>query len=462
MQITFYGATREVTGSCYLVKAGKYRILVECGLFQGAAEHERHNQDDFPFHPKDIDAVILTHAHLDHSGRIPKLVKQGFTGPIYTHPATLDLCSILFADAAYLMEREAEWENRDRRKNHEREIEPLYTRDEARYALQFFTTVEYGHPVELLDGVTLTLRDAGHILGSATAELQIQHDGQRKKIVFTGDLGYVGAPILRDPEPVPEADLVVMESTYGDRLHRPWQDTWNEMGTIFKQAKSAQGNILIPSFTVGRTQELLYAFSQHFDEWGLGDWQIFLDSPMAIEATRIYERHSRIYDQQACNWYRQNPHAFQLPNLTLSDSNDDSMRINEIVSGAIIIAGSGMCNGGRIKHHLKHNIWRENAHVMIVGFQAAGTIGRALVDGARIIRLWGKETQVKARIHTVGGLSAHADQDGLAQWYGQIKDTPPVVLVHGEAEAMDQLAQRLHKQFNIDVTQAQFGQTVLI
>lgn len=462
MQITFYGATREVTGSCYLVKAGKYRILVECGLFQGAAEHERHNQDDFPFHPKDIDAVILTHAHLDHSGRIPKLVKQGFTGPIYTHPATLDLCSILFADAAYLMEREAEWENRDRRKNHEREIEPLYTRDEARYALQFFTTVEYGHPVELLDGVTLTLRDAGHILGSATAELQIQHDGQRKKIVFTGDLGHVGAPILRDPEPVPEADLVVMESTYGDRLHRPWQDTWNEMGTIFKQAKSAQGNILIPSFTVGRTQELLYAFSQHFDEWGLGDWQIFLDSPMAIEATRIYERHSRIYDQQACNWYRQNPHAFQLPNLTLSDSNDDSMRINEIVSGAIIIAGSGMCNGGRIKHHLKHNIWRENAHVMIVGFQAAGTIGRALVDGARIIRLWGKETQVKARIHTVGGLSAHADQDGLAQWYGQIKDTPPVVLVHGEAEAMDQLAQRLHKQFNIDVTQAQFGQTVLI
>lgn len=462
MQITFYGATREVTGSCYLVKAGKYRILVECGLFQGAAEHERHNQDDFPFHPKDIDAVILTHAHLDHSGRIPKLVKQGFTGPIYTHPATLDLCSILFADAAYLMEREAEWENRDRRKNHEREIEPLYTRDEARYALQFFTTVEYGHPVELLDGVTLTLRDAGHILGSATAELQIQHDGQRKKIVFTGDLGHVGAPILRDPEPVPEADLVVMESTYGDRLHRPWQDTWNEMGSIFKQAKSAQGNILIPSFTVGRTQELLYAFSQHFDEWGLGDWQIFLDSPMAIEATRIYERHSRIYDQQACNWYRQNPHAFQLPNLTLSDSNDDSMRINEIVSGAIIIAGSGMCNGGRIKHHLKHNIWRENAHVMIVGFQAAGTIGRALVDGARIIRLWGKETQVKARIHTVGGLSAHADQDGLAQWYGQIKDTPPVVLVHGEAEAMDQLAQRLHKQFNIDVTQAQFGQTVLI
>lgn len=462
MQITFYGATREVTGSCYLVKAGKYRILVECGLFQGAAEHERHNQDDFPFHPKDIDAVILTHAHLDHSGRIPKLVKQGFTGPIYTHPATLDLCSILFADAAYLMEREAEWENRDRRKNHEREIEPLYTRDEARYALQFFTTVEYGHPVELLDGVTLTLRDAGHILGSATAELQIQHDGQRKKIVFTGDLGHVGAPILRDPEPVPEADLVVMESTYGDRLHRPWQDTWNEMGTIFKQAKSAQGNILIPSFTVGRTQELLYAFSQHYDEWGLGDWQIFLDSPMAIEATRIYERHSRIYDQQACNWYRQNPHAFQLPNLTLSDSNDDSMRINEIVSGAIIIAGSGMCNGGRIKHHLKHNIWRENAHVMIVGFQAAGTIGRALVDGARIIRLWGKETQVKARIHTVGGLSAHADQDGLAQWYGQIKDTPPVVLVHGEAEAMDQLAQRLHKQFNIDVTQAQFGQTVLI
>ena len=462
MQITFYGATREVTGSCYLVKAGKYRILVECGLFQGAAEHERHNQDDFPFHPKDIDAVILTHAHLDHSGRIPKLVKQGFTGPIYTHPATLDLCSILFADAAYLMEREAEWENRDRRKNHEREIEPLYTRDEARYALQFFTTVEYGHPVELLDVVTLTLRDAGHILGSATAELQIQHDGQRKKIVFTGDLGHVGAPILRDPEPVPEADLVVMESTYGDRLHRPWQDTWNEMGSIFKQAKSAQGNILIPSFTVGRTQELLYAFSQHFDEWGLGDWQIFLDSPMAIEATRIYERHSRIYDQQACNWYRQNPHAFQLPNLTLSDSNDDSMRINEIVSGAIIIAGSGMCNGGRIKHHLKHNIWRENAHVMIVGFQAAGTIGRALVDGARIIRLWGKETQVKARIHTVGGLSAHADQDGLAQWYGQIKDTPPVVLVHGEAEAMDQLAQRLHKQFNIDVTQAQFGQTVLI
>jgi metallo-beta-lactamase family protein len=251
-----------------------------------------------------------------------------------------------------------------------------------------------------------------------------------------------------------------MESTYGDRQHRPWDETWREMGEIISGARSDQGNILIPAFAVGRTQELLYVFSHYFDAWGLGDWQIFLDSPMAIEATEVYARHAKVYDARARAWYEQNRNAFRLPNLRISRTNEDSTQINRIRSGAIVIAGSGMCTGGRITHHLKHNVWRRQTHVMIVGFQAAGTLGRALVDGAHHIRVWGETIEVNAAIHTVGGLSAHADQDGLINWYREIAGHPPVVLVHGEPEAMEPLAQRLHREFSARVTQPIFGQSI--
>ncbi|MBU1395950.1 MAG: MBL fold metallo-hydrolase [Gammaproteobacteria bacterium] len=462
MDISFYGATQEVTGSCFLLRVGGQRILVECGLIQGSSEHERHNRDPFPFAPREIDAVVLTHAHLDHSGRLPLLVKQGYAGAIFTHRATVDLCAIMLEDAAYLNEKFAERENRRNPNEDQAEITPLYTRDDARATQNLFVPMEYGVRTEIGKGVWLTLRDAGHILGSATAELDLSEGDQRRKLVFSGDLGHRGAPILRDPQPVEEADLVVMESTYGDRLHRPWEATWQEMGEILSGAKSGQGNILVPAFTVGRTQELLYVFSRHFEEWGLGDWRIFLDSPMAIKATEVYDHHARVYDERARQWHAGSREPFQLPNLTLSQTGDDSMQINEIHSGAIVIAGSGMCTGGRIMHHLKRNLWRENAHVMIVGFQARGTLGRALVDGAKNIRLWGEEIEVKAHIHTVGGLSAHADQEGLVQWYRQIKGRPHVVLVHGEPEAMNQLEQRLVSELQAKVSQAVFRQTMAL
>ncbi|MGD2119943.1 MAG: MBL fold metallo-hydrolase [Chromatiales bacterium] len=463
MQIEFFGATREVTGSCYLVSVGGQRLLVECGLVQGSRQHERHNEDDFPFDIDDIDAVVLTHAHLDHSGRLPLLVKRGYRGPIYAQNATVDLCAIMFEDAGYLNEKDAQWENNKRQRKGLQLVEPLYTRKDAREAFELFQSLHYGETTEILPGVKLTLHDAGHILGSSIAVLQLSEGDQSRQLVFSGDLGHHGAPILRDPAIIKQADLVVMESTYGDRLHRSWDETWSEMGEIISSARSEKGNILIPAFSVGRTQELLYVFKQYYDDWGIGDWEVFLDSPMGIEATEVYARHARAYDEQATALYNhEGAKPFDLPNLHLSRSSQDSMKINQISNGAIIIAGSGMCTGGRIKHHFKHNIWREQTHVLIVGFQARGTLGRALVDGARHIRLWGETVSVQANIHTIGGLSAHADQHGLLDWYGHFEHQPRVALVHGEPEAMDTLAQQLQQQYRAEVIKPEFQQKLVL
>lgn len=455
VRIEFFGATGEVTGSCYLLHANGHRVLVECGLIQGAAGHERHNRDEFPFDVAALDAVVLTHAHLDHSGRLPLLMARGYRGAIYTHRATVDLCAVLLLDAAHLGEKDAEWENRKRERKGLVPVEPLYSVEQARQTLPLLRALDYDQPREILPGVRLTLRDAGHILGSASVEFAVQGGERTRRIVFSGDLGHAGAPILRDPAPVPAADLVVLESTYGDRLHRPWDATWNELGDILSAARG--GNILIPAFAVGRTQELLYVFARHFKDWQLGRWQIFLDSPMAIEATEIYERHAAVHDREA-----RATTLFNLPNLRLSRTSEESALINRIRSGAIIIAGSGMCTGGRIRHHLKHNIWRRETQVLIVGFQAAGTLGRSLVDGARHIRLWGETMRVNAQVHTVGGLSAHADQAGLLDWYRQIPGRPPVVLVHGEPGAMGVLAERLAAGGASAVTQACRGESIVV
>lgn len=458
MRVTVHGAAREVTGSCYLVEVRGYRLLVECGLIQGPAAQEKRNRDPFPFEASGIDAVVLTHAHLDHSGRLPLLMARGFDGPIWTHRATTELAAVLLQDAAFLAARDAEIENRKRERKGLMPVEPLYSVEQAKQTLRLFRPLDYDNPVEILPGLGLTLRDAGHILGSASAELAAEVDGRMRRLVFSGDLGHRGAPILRDPAPVPQADLVFLESTYGDRLHRPWDDTWRELGEIISRARG--GNILIPAFAVGRTQELLYVFARHFREWGLGAWQIFLDSPMAIEATAIYSRYESEHDTEARALAGRHRNLFALPNLRLSRTGEDSMLINRIRSGAIIVAGSGMCTGGRIRHHLKHNVWRPEAHVLIVGFQAAGTLGRSLVDGARNVRLWGETMRVNAKIHTVGGLSAHADQAGLVDWYRQIAGRPPVALVHGEPVAMDGLAGQLRAERAARVSQPALGESL--
>ena len=462
MNIQFFGATHEVTGSCYLVTVGDSRLLVECGLVQGSHEHERHNSDEFPFSIKDIDAVVLTHAHIDHSGRLPLLVKRGFTGKIYSHSATVDLCAVMLEDSGYLNEKNALWENKKRERKGLELVEPVYTKEEAKQAQNHFNPLEYNQTKEILPGIKLTLRDAGHIIGSAIAELELTEGSHTRKIVFSGDLGHKNAPILRDPDKIAHADLVVMESTYGDRLHRDWQNTLQEIGEIIGNANSSKGNILIPAFTVGRTQELLYLLNQHYDEWNIKSWDIFLDSPMGIKATEIYANHAEIYDKNARKIKHQHGKLFNLPNLHFSESTEYSMKINRIKSGAIIIAGSGMCTGGRIKHHLKHNIWRSHSHVLIIGFQAKGTLGRSLVDGAKRIFLWGEEIQVKAKIHTVGGLSAHADQQELLDWYSNFENQPQVALVHGEPKAMDSLQGKLADEFGCKVFQADYKQIVTL
>lgn len=443
MDIQFLGAAREVTGSCHMVHCGDRRLLVDCGLIQGAPADEARNRAPFPFDLTAIDAVVLTHAHLDHSGRLPLLVKAGYRGPIYTHRATCELCHIMLQDAASLIEKDAERENRRRLRQGKRLVEPLYTRNDAEKAVRQFKALDYDIEQKILPGIQARLQDAGHILGSAIVELWLEENGQRRKLVFSGDLGHAGAPILHNPEVIREADLVVLESTYGDREHRSWDATLAELREVFHAAGRSEGNILIPAFAIDRSQELLYLFKRYAKEWGIDRWSVFLDSPMAIEATEVYARHWKLFNAETTRRRKKDGGTFDMPNLHFSRTAAQSMAINRVRAGAIIIAGSGMCTGGRIRHHFKHNLWRESCHIIFVGFQAQGTLGRQLVDGAKTVRLWDESIRVAAQIHTIGGLSAHADQSGLMNWYRNFATRPTVALVHGESKPMEALAQKL-------------------
>lgn len=460
MKIQFWGAAEEVTGSCMLVTSGKRKILLDCGLFQGTRKEELRNTQGFPFNPSDVDAVILSHAHIDHSGRLPLLLKAGFKGKIYTHRASRDLCHILLQDSAYLNEKDADVENRKRVRKGLKKIEPLYSRQDARKVMRKFKGLEYNEIHELYPEIKFRLRDAGHILGSAIVELWLNEAGENRKITFSGDLGHADIPILRNPQFIDESDWVIMETTYGDRCHRRMPETINEIGEIIHSARRDGGNILIPAFAVGRTQEILYIFAKYRDRWQLDQWNIFLDSPMAIETTDIYLGYQDLYDKEAIQLIKNKTIDNVLPGLHISRTPNQSMQLNKIKSGAIIIAGSGMCTGGRIKHHLKHNIWKRECHLMIVGFQARGTLGRALVDGAKRIRLWGETINVNANIHTVGGLSAHADQHGLLQWYSRFRGNPRLILAHGEKEAMTSFYEKLNSGQRSRTLIPQYGDEV--
>lgn len=446
MEIEFYGATRRVTGSCHILRAAGYTVLLDCGLVQGSRDVEALNREPFPFDPAEIDAVVLSHGHIDHSGRLPLLVSRGFKGPIYTHHGTIELCRILLRDSASLAENDA----RFMRKHGQRDAEPLYTVDDAQRCVRQMEGVRYGERREILPGIAVTLLDAGHILASAFVKLEVTEGESTRTLVFSGDLGQFDSPILNDPDVIGNADVVLVESTYGDRLHRDFDSTVAEIGQIIETSCRECGNILIPAFSIGRSQELLYLFGEHYHEWELEKWQVFLDSPMAIEASRIYWHHEELWDEEA-RLFRQNVRKMPpVGNLHLTGRVEESMKINDISQGAIIIAGSGMCNGGRILHHLKRNIERPECHIIITGFQAEGTLGREIVEGRKEVRLHGRSYRVRAQLHTIGGLSAHGDRSDLLRWLKSWEGSPQVMIVHGEEGVKESFKGFLRDELSVE------------
>lgn len=459
MKINIHGAAEEVTGSCSEIQVNQSRILVDCGLIQGSWKHEKRNAEPFPFEPSEIDALILTHAHIDHSGRLPLLVKSGFTGPIYCHKANRELLEILLLDSAYLQEKEAEWNNRKRLRKGLSEIEPLYTREDVPAVLRQLQLVEYGEKVLINKDASFQLRNAGHILGSSHIEFYAHEGGKQKTIIFSGDIGNPGAPIQQDPDIGGSPDLVIMESTYGNRNHISWEDSVSELKEAIIHAAQDGGNVLIPAFAVGRTQTILHYFAKHYDDWQLDKWKIFLDSPMAIKVTEAYERYGYLYKKDTQPLWSKGALCRYLPNLHFTADTKESIALNSIKSGAIIIAGSGMMTGGRIKHHMKHNLWRSQCDLIITGFQPEGTVGRRIVDGAPFVKLWGESVRVSASVHTIGGLSAHAGQRDLLRWYQKFNNAPPLILNHGSASTIEEFKSFLQQHTSSDISIAKRGQT---
>ena len=417
MNLTFLGAAGEVTGSCYLVDTGKTKFLVDCGMFQGRGAGRRNGR--FRFDPRAISFVLLSHAHIDHSGLLPRLVAAGFTGPIYATRATCDLLGVMLPDSGHLQEREAE---------HERRV-PLYTEEDARRSLHRLEPVQYDAEVRPAPEVRCTFRDAGHILGSSILEMQLG----RTRLVFSGDLGQPGNPVVEDPTPVRSADLLLVESTYGDRDHKSLVQTLDELAyAITDTLASRKGNVVIPAFAVGRTQDILHYLAQLRREKRVPDMQVYVDSPLALAATRITLKHATLPP---------------LDNVRFTESLEESMRINSVRSGAVIISASGMCEGGRIRHHLRYNLSRPECSIVFAGFQAAGTLGRRIVDGAKTVRLFGEEYSVRARVFTIGGLSAHADRTALLGWLSGFKRPPRQTwIVHGESVPAHALRDELKRR----------------
>ncbi len=447
MKLSFHGADRSVTGSCHLLECQGKRILIDCGLYQGGRELNEENRELFGFEPESIDFLLLTHAHLDHCGRIPLLVKEGFQGEIITTAASRELARLVMLDAAHLQEEEAEWKARKaaRRGRRSEEITPLYTTLDALNSLDYFgRTAEYDKSLSLANGIDAIFFDAGHILGSASIFLQL-NDGERvKNILFSGDLGYSNRAILRDPVSPPKAQTVVMETTYGNRLHKRLQPSVDELFEAINDTFQRGGNVIIPSFALERSQEIIYYLREGREAGKLpGAMQVFLDSPMAISATEIFRRHPECYDEATRALFCDGRAPFDFPGLHFTRQTADSMALNRVRGGVVIIAGSGMCTGGRVRHHLKHHLWREDSSIVFVGFAAYGTLARRIVDGAEQVKLLGEEVNVRAKIYTIGGFSAHADRDELLNWHRNTGHPDRTFLVHGEEEAMRVFASHL-------------------
>lgn len=470
MRLGFLGAAGEVTGSCTLVEAGNARFLVDCGMFQGGREARQKNQKalNFGFDVRKIDFVLLTHAHIDHSGLLPRLSMLGYRGPVYATQATIDLLEVLLPDSAHIQEKEAEWQLRHRRRGgkDERGVQPpLYTVAQALASLKLLRPVNYGQPEKTAENVNVIYRDAGHILGSASLEVIVTGEGKPRHLVFSGDLGMYDRPVLCDPAPSPvEADVLLIESTYGDRLHRSLPETEDEIVAAFERTRAAKGNLIIPAFAVGRTQEIIYMLADLVRRKRLSPLKVYVDSPMANAATRITLANQDLLDpetRELIAWLKAHPKQM---NLELVADVERSIALNDIRSGAVIISASGMCEAGRIKYHLRENLPRSECSILIAGFQAAGTLGRRLVDGARLVHIFGQPVPVRARIYTVGGLSAHADQSALLKWLGGFHSAPGhTFVVHGEAGASANFKRAIEGQLGwTDVQLPQPGEFVTL
>lgn len=466
MKITFLGAAQQVTGSCYLIETGEVKFLVDCGMFQGGREADRLNSQAFKFNPKDIAFVLLTHAHIDHSGLLPRLVAAGFTGRIYTTTATADLLGVMLPDSAHIQEIEANRANRPREeklnKKHKLSPEavPLYTIIDAEICLGRLAPVSYDTQISPHSSVSCSFRDAGHILGSAIIEVYVTEGATQTKLVFSGDLGQPGRPILRDPTVIDDADILFIESTYGDRLHKDLPSTTDEfVHAINDTLHRKKGNVIIPAFAVGRTQEIIYYIHELTRQGRLKNLNVYVDSPMATKATDITMRHMEMFDDEArelVGWQAKYPLPLK---LTFTASTEESIALNDIHSGAVIISSSGMCDAGRIRFHLQNNLGKKQNTILITGFQAQGTLGRRLVDGAKTTRIHGKEIPVRAEIYTIGGFSAHADQAALLHWLKQFKRPPAhTFVVHGEINAAQALAGYI-KKMNWEVTIPGLGES---
>ncbi len=463
MILEFHGADQNVTGSCHLFEAAGKKILIDCGLYQGGREIEEENTEPFGFDPAEIDYLLLTHAHLDHCGRIPLLVKQGFRGEIITTSASFELTRLVLLDSAHLMEDEARYKTRKASRRGQKEtVEPLYNEVDVLNCFGFFgRSANYNQPIVIDSAIRATFIDAGHILGSASIVLNVEHKGRQVNILFSGDLGYSGRAIIKDPTAPPSSDIVVMETTYGDRLHKTLQPTLEEFYTTIKNTIANGGNVIIPSFALERAQELLYYLREGIENGLLPSYlPVFLDSPMAISATQIFQRHPECFDKETCEIFQSGADPFTFSGLRFTRETADSMAINNVTGGAVIIAGSGMCTGGRIKHHLKHNLGKRNNTIIFVGFAASGTLARQIVDGAEEVKIFGDEIPVYADIFTIGGFSAHADQAELMDWHKQTGRPKTTFLVHGDNNVMPIFASKLkdthveipalHQRYNLE------------
>ncbi len=462
MKVTFLGAAEIVTGSCYLIETGKKNFLVDCGLFQG--KEEELNERPFEFDVSSIDFMILTHAHIDHSGRIPKLVKEGFSGPVYCTKATADLCSIMLPDSGHIQEMETEWQNRKRLRAGRELIKPLYTAEDAVQALQYFQQLYYGDVLEIDDNISIRLMDAGHILGSSIVEIWIKERGETIKLVFSGDLGQNNQPILRDPDTIKEADYLFVESTYGNRLHEKFEDRVEKLHEIIDKTVKRGGNVIIPSFAIGRTQELLYHLNELKEDPSnrfLEGVKVFIDSPLAISATKIFQDNPQCFDENTVKLLKSGDNPFEFDDLYFTRKAEESMEINKIKGGAVIISASGMCDAGRVKHHLKYNLWRPQASVVFVGYQAVGTLGRLIEDGAKEVKILGDEIGISAEIYRIEGFSGHADRDGLLKWISAFTVKPKkVFMVHGEKDSAEELAKYAAEKLGFETVIPQMGETI--